>query len=686
MSRAAQRIWGVCPIDRGRLTALSAAMIRFIGRVPFSLVIRRLIAASIAVLAACASTHAQSSSGAPIHLADTADFRVDLTPHVEYFVDDTQQMQAAEVAANGVFLPLNRRFIDFGRVAGRVWFRFSIVNPTPNDGEWRLDIRLLTADDLQVLSAARGQAPVLRLKQSASDEFDTRPIPTRYLSVDLHVRSGETLDVLVAHRTGFTQWIPMAITTPDAYYRSQATADAMNLAVYGAILAILVFSAMMLPVLGWRLSLAVSVNMLVSALFLAHAEGYTFSNLWPNLPWLNSILWVALVLLVPAAGASTVREFFRTYEHFPQLDRLLLGAGAFAAALAIVSPFVKAPLAFGFSATVLGVGVAALAVLTSVRALRRGLPGAAPFLVSTVLASITILYTMAIYLAPGSASFETALDIVHVQTLLVSICLLVAIVVRLADIQRERDRALAAELAAANEHLNLNRELQQSQRNYERARRVADARRARLSHVGHDLQQPLSSLRMALDRLTESDEKTALHVHTVVDYLESLAREQIEQGRMDGHRVAEVSAREVFPVRAVLDNVREMFASEAAVKGLDFRYRVGADSVSTNPIALMRLINNLVANAIRHTDSGGILLAARPRTGSVQVEVWDTGCGMDAEALTRMLLPHAKGERSTGEGLGLAIASEIAQELGVQLTLASSPGKGTRATVRVQNT
>jgi CheY-like chemotaxis protein/anti-sigma regulatory factor (Ser/Thr protein kinase) len=124
-------------------------------------------------------------------------------------------------------------------------------------------------------------------------------------------------------------------------------------------------------------------------------------------------------------------------------------------------------------------------------------------------------------------------------------------------------------------------------------------------------------------------------------------------------------------------------AQQARAKGLRLRVRDGGLTVRADPAVLHTILSNLAGNAVRYTERGGVLLAARRRGGQVRIEVWDSGVGIEAHEL-----PHVTEEfyqagnvkrasnQSRGFGLGLAIVKRSADLLGSQLTCHSRAGRG----------
>jgi len=123
----------------------------------------------------------------------------------------------------------------------------------------------------------------------------------------------------------------------------------------------------------------------------------------------------------------------------------------------------------------------------------------------------------------------------------------------------------------------------------------------------------------------------------------------------------------------------------AQAKGLAFRYRPTHLWVHTDPVLLRRVVQNLLANAVRYTERGGVLLGVRREGGWVRIEVHDTGPGIALAQQRRMFEEFQRGEDAPGQGLGLglSIAERIATLLDAPVSLRSAPGRGTVFSVSV---
>jgi two-component system sensor histidine kinase EvgS len=132
---------------------------------------------------------------------------------------------------------------------------------------------------------------------------------------------------------------------------------------------------------------------------------------------------------------------------------------------------------------------------------------------------------------------------------------------------------------------------------------------------------------------------------------------------------------------------------QALLKGLELRFEAipeRAPAVTLDPEGLRQIVDNLLANAVKFTDIGGIDLRVQLRPAidpqELLVDVIDSGIGIDARQAARLLQPFQQGKDGQvrgGSGLGLAIARELTHAMRGTLTLHSVPGRGSRFTLRL---
>lgn len=212
---------------------------------------------------------------------------------------------------------------------------------------------------------------------------------------------------------------------------------------------------------------------------------------------------------------------------------------------------------------------------------------------------------------------------------------------------------------------------------HEKSRFVATA--------SHDLRQPMHALGLFAatleKRLQGSGEQ--LLVHNLVRSIDGLDRSfnaMLDISRLDAGTVEPNLQR--FPLRDLFRRLHMHFAGQAEQAGLGLRFYPGGKSVTSDPQLLERLLGNLIQNAIRYTQEGGVVVVARTTRAWTNVEVWDTGAGIAPEELPRIFdefyqVGRGGRARERGLGMGLAIVKRLAQLLGHRLEVASQPGRGT---------
>ncbi len=218
---------------------------------------------------------------------------------------------------------------------------------------------------------------------------------------------------------------------------------------------------------------------------------------------------------------------------------------------------------------------------------------------------------------------------------------------------------------------------------------AASQSRARfLAAASHDLRQPLYALTLFSSALrageTDPTKLTrVLHIEECVASLDHLFSELLDLSRLETGAVhavmADVRLDEVF------DDVSRNFRMLAESRGLRLIVRKTDAWVRADRTMLTRILNNLVSNALRYTDEGGVLVGVRHQdSGQVRIDVWDTGHGIAPEHQARVFEEfyqvsheHAHpGERQRGLGLGLATVRKLAELLDCRVTLASTPQRG----------
>ncbi|WP_234413663.1 HAMP domain-containing sensor histidine kinase [Ideonella sp. A 288] len=206
--------------------------------------------------------------------------------------------------------------------------------------------------------------------------------------------------------------------------------------------------------------------------------------------------------------------------------------------------------------------------------------------------------------------------------------------------------------------------------------------------ASHDLRQPLHALALFAGALRTANRDAPLaplvaRVGESVEALDRLFTELLDITRIDAGGVDPRPCD--FALDEVYQRLRPHMEPVAFEKGLLLVLRGGHRRVHADPLLVERILRNLMANALRCTHDGGVLVAARPRGDQVLLQVWDSGIGIapaDQARIFDEFVQVAEGPgtasapRRQGLGLGLAIVRRLAALSGAGLVLRSVPGHG----------
>jgi signal transduction histidine kinase/CheY-like chemotaxis protein len=254
---------------------------------------------------------------------------------------------------------------------------------------------------------------------------------------------------------------------------------------------------------------------------------------------------------------------------------------------------------------------------------------------------------------------------------------------------RFENEALARALARQND------ELEHARASAEAARTEAEiANRSKtqfFAAASHDLRQPLHAMGLfaaALsDKVRDPDvQQVVQSINASVDALEGLFTELLDISKIDA---GVIKANPVhFGLAPMLERLRVDFEPEAFQRGLQLRVAPTRHYAYSDPVLVERILRNLIANALRYTWQGGIVVGARRRGRDVSLEVWDTGVGIDPDERDRIFeefyqIGNPERNSRKGLGLGLSIVKRLASLLGSVVTVQSVRGRGSVFRVRV---
>ncbi len=247
-------------------------------------------------------------------------------------------------------------------------------------------------------------------------------------------------------------------------------------------------------------------------------------------------------------------------------------------------------------------------------------------------------------------------------------------------------------LAGIIEDVTTKREAEDLRRERDLVQAASRAKSQFLANMGHEIRTPLNAV-MGLSRLalkTELDakqrgylEKIGSSSRTLLNIINDILDfSKIEAGKVELEKTE-------LNLHEVLANISDMHHSKAQEKGIEFRVRLAPDlpkKLVGDPLRLTQVLNNLIANAVKFTEKGEVVVAIKPvrrdeEEVAVQFCVLDTGIGIAAEQMEKIFTPFTQADSSTtrrygGTGLGLSISRQLVELMGGELQVESLPGSG----------
>ena len=570
-----------------------------------------------------------------------------------------------------------------------------LVNPTHEHIKRVLVLEAPWLDRIDIeLTTPNGESQTTHTGDTVP--FDSRALPDRRPNALLQLAPGDNT-LRVRARTADPFLFRMTLMSREGLAQEQVRDAWKHGALYAALLALLLFS----PTLAGSLSDGVFswYRLYLGGFLLAHAadNGYLFQWLWPNWPawanWVHALFiggWTLIALLF-------AKRFLNLKERAPgwhrAFDRL---AGISFGVFVLVGLFKGYPGALMVSMALCAV-VPAVLLVTGGVLFAKGHQETRYFLFAITCGAIGTVLTAATVL--GWLPYtEWGFHAADIGILVDASLLSMALTERVTAVTLSFKSVNAIRLEQASHHAeNLEHQVDERTKAYQAVNTDLQAaletlqQRDRLrtrffAAASHDLRQPLHAVRLLVEALQRTPEATLGSAHAqaldaATTQLSQLVESLLDISRLDAGAVTPKSTK--LPLEQVANELESTLAPVAQTKHLKLRY-----VYPWQPLTLwidrqlfMSVVLNLVGNAIKYTENGGVLVGFRKRNDGLLLQIWDTGCGFHQADKARIFeefqqLNNPTHDRSRGLGLGLSIAKRTCDLLGLTLDCRSQPGRG----------
>lgn len=609
-----------------------------------------------------------------------------LGPWLEYLVEGSHPHDLGSVTGE-TFQSYEAEVFNLGLEPAPIWLRLPVANVESGSREWVLAFNRALLEELDVFLVVGGSS----LKLMGLTEYPVKELYEEFgtLATRFSLPGNETGTLYIRFRAPNSSTLPLTILSDERFDETRSLRMTIYLASFAGVATLVLYNLIMFFLTGLRLFPYYVLSQVLAFAYFSHLGGITSVFLWPDSPEIGRGLSAPLTNGVCIFMCLFARGFLATRESAPRADRVLV---FLIGGLTLVTVIAVLQLAFGLEKrTLINVASSTLASITWLvlpfLGLKYSLSGELRFVPVAVawwmFAFIAIYTTLTLSgWVPVVPDFLVAFSLFNfVEALLLAVSL--ALWVR--DL---RDRSLATETELGHQ---LKLKLEES----ERSRRLAEERNLAIQELaeqgrllqaaGHDSRQVLGAMRHFATGLrhTTDDERVDVASQSILrltSHLDDVLSTTVGTYQGGGLNT-NIVALERIHVADLFEPMRMIYERTALANDVALTFRSVDFSLVTDRVLLLRVISNLVGNAVKYAAGGKVLVAGRIQQGHPVIEIWDNGPGMDPALLAALLEDDASARRDSelpGSGTGIGIAKRLAEAFGGEVEGTTWPDRGTR--------
>lgn len=482
-------------------------------------------------------------------------------------------------------------------------------------------------------------------------------------SIQLQLRGGETGTLLIEYRSLANFPLTLRVLTPEDYLERNFKYTLLNGISLGAGLVLLLFFIVQYclhprPALGFY-----CLFILSTLLFMAQVFGYGWRFFFPGMATTNAHITSVAGSLIYVFYFLFCAYFFDLKQHRRRLFHWLLGCSALVGVLALMGLVLPTD----FLLSLLVAAALPLPIFGALTTLPRHQSSVRFFLlgccVHAGMTYLLLLVCLGVELGINVFALATAGQFID------ALSFSAAILLHHRNTQKQLDWQLL-ERRRDMETLSSSEQLASQLRAQSRQTVLQAATSA------HDLLQLLAAMRLQLATQNSADPVVA-QLQATLALADELLRSRLQMNQADYWQL-----RENLAAEALLREIGLRHAPLFAARQLVFNVRAQTANITCLHLAVQRILDNLLSNALRHTSQGRVLLTGRVRGDGYLIQVHDTGPGIAQDHLQNLLQPFTQGRRATdstegGFGLGLFIVTQLCDSVGYRFTIQSRQGRGT---------
>lgn len=559
--------------------------------------------------------------------------------------------------------PVGESMLNFGFSSSTYWIRFN-VKGAEAAGDHLLEVanpKISQIDAYLLAPSAGGLVVQTRWASGIATPVSDRHFSHRHYVFPMTLSDGQSHAILLRVQSQYPLKLPLFWSNTAEFHERNVLQTLFQGIYFGTILIMAFYNLFIYLMVRDRSYALYFVFMLVMGFFLAVDRGFAYQFLWPGQVHADYVAYVALMSFAAAWSVFFSIEFLSLREHLPKFAKGFTWLGIFWLLMTLIALRFASPGLVIFEVLVVVTAGGAL-LAAGVIAWRKGVPAAPYYLIAwVVIIHGAVVYALTLVdLFPSGWYAEYALQ---VSSIIEAALLSLGLAHRIKTLDRERSIAYAA----------------------------ARAKTDFIATISHEIRTPMNGmLGMAqLLRETGVNDQQQRYVNTILSSgqaLLTLLNDTLDFSKIEAKKL-ELECLE-FDLRQVIDDSAAIFSLRAEEKGLRFFVDVDVRvprRVMGDPTRVRQVLANLLSNAFKFTDKGGVTLAVIVDGEERQLafSVQDTGLGMSSETLVRLFSPYVQANASTarkfgGTGLGLSICKHLVEMMGGAIEVTSAEGVGSR--------
>ena len=614
-----------------------------------------------------------------------------INAHAQYYLEEGSALAAGDLLRpelQAQFAPITTREPDFGYIAGTIWLKLPIRNISADQQDRILIMHTNFMSEISVhLATSTGISTIMQQDQSSI--FASRPVPYHELAAPFTLSGNEEGTLYIRYRSNGDTVLPLSMETPVGFAVASNNRAVVDFAFYGVMVMMIVAS--LVGRLFFRNTTFLTYALYVAGVLLLifQRDGYAFQYLWPGAPQWNDFSSLPLGAMLPVFAAIFTRSYLNTRALHPQIERILISVCVINIAVVFSSAIIGAALAKQIALLAVTLSIVVF-VSIGVFAFRQYGRRSLFFVIGWTGLLLGSMTMATIHWFGVDITRAQSLDIMRISMVFDALMMGLASIFRIVDMQRDRERLDQQRIAVLDANVQLLERFRRLEQKHALAQSLAESSNQLLVDATHDLRQPLFALRSTISDLASgAKSKTSIReIEQSFDYIEELVGATLDQAidRDEAGANSDPDRIEVIEAQQVLSALENMFRDDASKNNVTLKVAPSGLKFSARSFAVLRMMANLTANAIKYSPGGRVVIGARRKGDHVSLEVHDNGPGMSSEELAsvkqRMARGDASDDKDGGVGVGIAIVAKLAGENNLDWSIDSRKGAGTSASLR----